>query len=152
MEESLKNINFSCNIPQFNTIRLIQLNGKLYEDVVLAEKYKDIIEIERTEEGITINVKENAIIDTPLQIINVVGNSQSSNTTSFSTVKLGQNSKLRLIHCDDSISEQSCDLTNSLQIEIGDGASLDYYKMENVLADTRMRASIAEPNVKGKTE
>lgn len=132
MEESLKNINFSCNIPQFNTIRLIQLNGKLYEDVVLGEKYKDIIEIERTEEGITINVKENAIIDTPLQIINVVGNSQSSNTTSFSTVKLGQNSKLRLIHCDDSISEQSCDLTNSLQIEIGDGASLDYYKMENI--------------------
>ncbi|MEE1221625.1 MAG: Fe-S cluster assembly protein SufD [Bacteroidales bacterium] len=132
MEESLKNINFSCNIPQFNTIRLIQLNGKLYEDVVLAEKYKDIIEIERTEEGISINVKENAIIDTPLQIINVVGNSQSSNTTSFSTVKLGQNSKLRLIHCDDSISEQSCDLTNSLQIEIGDGASLDYYKMENI--------------------
>ena len=57
MEESLKNINFSCNIPQFNTIRLIQLNGKLYEDVVLAEKYKDIIEIERTEEGISINVK-----------------------------------------------------------------------------------------------
>lgn len=132
MEESLKNINFSCNIPQLNTIRLIQLNGKLYEDVVLAEKYKDIIEIERTEEGITINVKENAIIDTPLQIINVVGNTQSSNTTSFSTVKLGQNSKLRLIHCDDSISEQSCDLTNSLQIEIGDGASLDYYKMENI--------------------
>lgn len=132
MEESLKNINFSCNIPQFNTIRLIQLNGKLYEDVVLGEKYKDIIEIERTEEGISINVKENAIIDTPLQIINVVGNSQSSNTTSFSTVKLGQNSKLRLIHCDDSISEQSCDLTNSLQIEIGDGASLDYYKMENI--------------------
>lgn len=132
MEENLKNINFSCNIPQFNTIRLIQLNGKLYEDVVLAEKYKDIIEIERTEEGISINVKENAIIDTPLQIINVVGNSQSSNTTSFSTVKLGQNSKLRLIHCDDSISEQSCDLTNSLQIEIGDGASLDYYKMENI--------------------
>lgn len=132
MEENLNNINFSCNIPQFNTIRLIQLNGKLYEDVVLAEKYKDIIEIERTEEGITINVKENAIIDTPLQIINVVGNSQSSNTTSFSTVKLGQNSKLRLIHCDDSISEQSCDLTNSLQIEIGDGASLDYYKMENI--------------------
>lgn len=132
MEENLNNINFSCNIPQFNTIRLIQLNGKLYEDVVLAEKYKDIIEIERTEEGITINVKENAIIDTPLQIINVVGNSQTSNTTSFSTVKLGQNSKLRLIHCDDSISEQSCDLTNSLQIEIGDGASLDYYKMENI--------------------
>ena len=132
MEENLNNINFSCNIPQFNTIRLIQLNGKLYEDVVLAEKYKDIIEIERTEEGISINVKENAIIDTPLQIINVVGNSQSSNTTSFSTVKLGQNSKLRLIHCDDSISEQSCDLTNSLQIEIGDGASLDYYKMENI--------------------
>ena len=132
MEESLKNINFSCNIPQLNTIRLIQLNGKLYEDVVLAEKYKDIIEIERTEEGITINVKENAIIDTPLQIINVVGNSQTSNTTSFSTVKLGQNSKLRLIHCDDSISEQSCDLTNSLQIEIGNGASLDYYKMENI--------------------
>ena len=29
---------------------------------------------------------------------------------------------------------------------------MDYYKMENVLADTRMRASIAEPNVKGKTE
>lgn len=132
MEESLKNINFSCNIPQFNTIRLIQLNGKLYEDVVLAEKYKDIIEIERTEEGITINVKENAIIDTPLQIINVVGNSQSSNTTSFSTVKLGQNSKLRLIHCDDSISEHSCDLTNKLQIEIEDRASLDYYKMENI--------------------
>lgn len=132
MEESLKNINFSCNIPQFNTIRLIQLNGKLYEDVVLGEKYKDIIEIERTEEGISINVKENAIIDTPLQIINVVGNPQSLNTTSFSTVKLGQNSKLRLIHCDDSISEQSCDLTNSLQIEIGDGASLDYYKMENI--------------------
>ena len=47
-------------------------------------------------------------------------------------MKLGQNSKLRLIHCDDSISEQSCDLTNSLQIEIGDGASLDYYKMENI--------------------
>lgn len=132
MEESLKNINFSCNIPQFNTIRLIQLNGKLYEDVVLGEKYKDIIEIERTEEGISINVKENAIIDTPLQIINVVGNSQSLNTSSFSTVKLGKNSKLRLIHCDDSISEQSCDLTNSLQIEISDGASLDYYKMENI--------------------
>ena len=132
MEENLKNINFSCNIPQLNTIRLIQLNGKLYEDVVLGEKYKDIIEIERTEEGISINVKENAIIDTPLQIINVVGNPQSLNTTSFSTVKLGQNSKLRLIHCDDSISEQSCDLTNSLQIEIGDGASLDYYKMENI--------------------
>ncbi len=29
---------------------------------------------------------------------------------------------------------------------------MDYYKMENVLADTRMRASIAEPNVKGKSE
>ncbi len=132
MEENLKNINFSCNIPQFNTIRLIQLNGKLYEDVVLGEKYKDNIVIERTDEGISIQIKENTIVDVPLQIINVIGNEETSNTSSLSTVKLGCNSRLRLIHCDDSISEQSSDLTNKLQIEIGDGASLDYYKMENI--------------------
>ncbi len=132
MEENLKNINFSCNIPQFNTIRVVQLNGKLYEDVVLGEKFKEQIHIERTEEGISICIQENAIIDTPLQIINVVGNQDVADTSSLSTVKLGRNSKIRLIHCDDSISESSCNLTNKLQIEIADGASLDYYKMENI--------------------
>ena len=132
MEENLKNINFSCNIPQFNTIRVLQFNGKLYEDVVLSEKYKESIAIERTDEGISICIKENTIIDTPLQIVNVIGEEKSPKISSFSTVKLGRNSRLRLIHCDDSISEQSCDLTNKLSIEIEDGASLDYYKMENI--------------------
>ncbi|MEE1225471.1 MAG: Fe-S cluster assembly protein SufD [Bacteroidales bacterium] len=132
MEESLKNINFSCNIPQFNTIRLIQLNGKLYEDVELEEKYNDSVKIERTEDGISIQIKENTTIDVPLQIINVIGDNQELKTSSFSTVKLGQNSRLRLIHCDDSLSDQAYDLTNKLNIEIESGASLDYYKMENI--------------------
>lgn len=125
-------IDFSCNIPELKTIKIVQLDGKLQAGYRPDECLSGKIRIERTDEGVAIEVMDDVRMDTPLQILNLVGFNGETETSSLSSVKLGRNSRLKLIHCDDSYSDSRCSLSTGLKIELASDSSLDYYKLENV--------------------
>ena len=101
-------IDFSCNIPELKTIKIVQLDGKLQEGYRPDECLCGKIRIERTDEGVAVEVMDDVCVDMPLQILNLVGFNGEAETSSSSSVKLGRNSRLKLIHCDDSYSDSRC--------------------------------------------
>lgn len=117
-----------CNCPELNTIKIPLKNGKAISESDLPETVKDKILICSDELGLQIEVKANCQIDIPLQIQNLI----SDKAESLNRIKLNANSHLKLIHCDDSLADAVCEQHNRLEIEINDGASLDYYKLENI--------------------
>lgn len=84
-------------------------------------------------DGVFIYVPDNVIVEKPIQMVNVV-NSESGSLfmQPRNLVILGKNSQLQLVHCDDS-RDQAMHFTNAVtEFFIGDNASLDHYKMQNI--------------------
>ncbi|MDD2530551.1 MAG: Fe-S cluster assembly protein SufD [Bacteroidales bacterium] len=145
---------FSCNIPQLITHRINQFNGFFFENKDSGSKInngtivcsmetakkeyahllqeKNIKDLSYFEEGIFIYVPKNAQIDLPLQILDVIKAEDSVLISSQSLIIVGENSKLKLICCDDTINNNVSKTENSLQIFLEDNSSLEYYKMENI--------------------
>ncbi|MDY4790293.1 MAG: Fe-S cluster assembly protein SufD [Bacteroidales bacterium] len=145
---------FSCNIPQLITYRINQFNGFFFETKdssltinngtivcsmeTATQKYSSILEeknikdLSLYEEGLFIYVPKNAQIDLPLQILDVIKAEDSILINSKSVIIIGENSKLKLICCDDTVNDKSSISENTLQIFLEDNSSLEYYKMENI--------------------
>lgn len=147
-------VGFSCNIPQLKTHRINQFNGFFFENkdsdsklnngviissIASAKKEylhllddKKLKDISLYEEGIFIYIPKNTQMDLPLQILDIIKAEEPILTTSKSIIIVGENSKLKLICCDDTISNNTSRTENSLQIFLEDNSSLEYYKMENI--------------------
>lgn len=145
---------FSCNIPQLITHRINLFNGFFFENkdanlkinngtIVCSmetakQKYSSILEeknikdLSSYEEGLFIYVPKNAQIDLPIQILDVIKAEEPIQINSKSIIIIGENSKLKLICCDDTINNNSSITENSFQIFLEDNSSLEYYKMENI--------------------
>lgn len=145
---------FSCNIPQLKTNRIIQANGfysernsvekKDLDNVVVCSvadaiiKYSDLIknsEIELeslVEEGVFVFVPANKEVEIPLQMLDVIKADEPILIQTNNIVILGENSKLVLIHCDDSINNNKSVSNNSTKIFLDKNSNLEYYKMENI--------------------
>lgn len=117
-----------CNCPELNTVKIPLKDGKLESKIDLPEEVKDKIIFCVSDNGISIEVLANCFVEIPLQIQNII----SSKAESINSIKLNQNSHLKLVHCDDSLPNAVCEQHNKLDVVLNDCASLDYYKLENI--------------------
>ena len=82
-------------------------------------------------DGYFIYVPEDIEHNTSLQMVNLIDSKDNIFANMRNLVILEKNSKLRMLHCDDSVSENNCFINNITEISIADGAKLDFYKLQN---------------------
>lgn len=83
------------------------------------------------QDGIFIYVPDNVRVNETIQMVNIINSSENLMLQSRNLVILGKNAQLRLVQCDDSI-EHGITLINSVsEIYIGQGSTLDHYKLQN---------------------
>lgn len=121
-----------CNCPELNTVKIVEENGNPSKAISLPESVAEKLIIEACDKGLRIEVKANCEVELPLQIMNLMSKGSDEGIISSNSIKLNANSRLKLLHCDDSMPDIACNQTNRLDVEIGRGAALDYYKLENI--------------------
>lgn len=83
-------------------------------------------------DGVFIYVPDNTVVTKPIQMVNVVDHHENLFMQTRNLVIVGKNSRLELVHCDDS-HNHTAGFTNTVtEIVMGDNASVDYYKMQNI--------------------
>lgn len=84
------------------------------------------------QDGFFIYVPDGVEVKKTLQIVNIIHHDHTICLQTRNLIVLGKNSKLCLIHCDDSYNHQKS-LSNTVsEIVLGENAQLDHYKMQNV--------------------
>jgi Fe-S cluster assembly protein SufD len=71
----------------------------------------------------------------------VIDHNENLFLQSRNLVILGKNSRLSLVHCDDSYNHQSCFSNVVTEVFVGENASLDHYKLQNINNDTTLISS-----------
>jgi Fe-S cluster assembly protein SufD len=112
-----------------------------YPDIVAAHfaQYADAsksaftaINTAMAQDGFFIYVPDGVEFKKPLQIVNIINHDKNICLQTRNLIVLGKNTKLCLIHCDDSYNHQKS-LSNTVsEIVLGENAILDHYKMQNV--------------------
>ncbi len=82
-------------------------------------------------EGYFIYVPDNVEHNRSLQMVNLIDSKDSIFANMRNLVVIGKNSKLTLLHCDDSVSNNNSFINNLTEISLADGAKLDFYKLQN---------------------
>jgi Fe-S cluster assembly protein SufD len=90
------------------------------------------------QDGIFIYVPDNAEAYKTIQMVNILNKEDNLFVQNRNLVILGKNSKLTLVHCDDSHNHKSS-LSNSVtEFYLNEGANLNHYKLQNLNDDTSL--------------
>jgi Fe-S cluster assembly protein SufD len=84
------------------------------------------------QDGIFIYVPDNVQVNQPVQMVNMIDHDKKLFLQNRNIVILGKNSKLTLIHCDDSLNQQTSFTNTITEIFLGENASIDHYKLQNI--------------------
>jgi Fe-S cluster assembly protein SufD len=82
-------------------------------------------------DGLFIYVPDNLNIKNTIQMVSLVEGEEDLMINNRNLIIVGQNAKLSVIHCDDSLSFTQSLLNNVTEIHLAENATLHYYKMEN---------------------
>jgi Fe-S cluster assembly protein SufD len=82
-------------------------------------------------DGLFVYVPDNLNIKNPIQMVSLVDGEENLMINNRNLIIVGQNAKLSIIHCDDSLSFTQSLLNNVTEIYLAENATLHYYKMEN---------------------
>jgi Fe-S cluster assembly protein SufD len=123
-----------CNIPNLETIRIENINNSICFDDTLQKEIngKIFIEQDSKTKDIIIRIKDNVVIEKPLQILNLLEKDTEEEKTYTTKIIIGENSQLTIINCDDSISKEERHLIHNINIEMNSYSCLTFYKMENI--------------------
>ena len=83
-------------------------------------------------DGVFIYIPDGVTLEKPLQILSVADHEKAICLQTRNLVYVGQNSRLTLIHCDDSYNHNRCFSNTVTEIVIDQYAHLDHYKMQNL--------------------
>lgn len=83
------------------------------------------------QDGIFIMLPENTSVEKPIQMVNIVNSSENMFIQPRHLIILGKNSKLTLVHCDDSIQHENTFINSVTEIFLGENSEIDYYKLQN---------------------
>ena len=84
------------------------------------------------QDGIFIYVPDNIQSAKPIQLINVIQHDENIFLQSRNLILLGKNSRLSLVHCDDSYNHQASFSNIVTEVHLDEGAFLDHYKLQNL--------------------
>ena len=109
----------------YNKTAKSEINGLIAVNMAVAE------------DGVFIYVPDNVEVEKPVQLIKLVNKrGLMVNTRNF--IVLGKNSKLTFLHCDDSINHDETFINTLTEVVIGENASLDLYKLQNINDNTAL--------------
>lgn len=146
---------FSCHLTQLKTFRIHQYNGFFFErndnDVLLDKNIiicsiksamknhksifnstKNLQPLSSDEDGLFIYIPRNTILDTPLQILNVIKTIEPLKIEAKTLIIVGENSQVKIIYCDDTVNENASKTETNISVFLEKNSSLEYYKMENI--------------------
>ncbi|NOX84494.1 MAG: Fe-S cluster assembly protein SufD [Chlorobi bacterium] len=83
-------------------------------------------------DGIFIYVPDGVEVNDALQLIKMVNETGNPFIASRNLILLGKNSKLTFMHCDDSINHFSSFVNTFTEIYVGENATLELYKLQNL--------------------
>lgn len=92
-------------------------------------------------DGVFIYVPDNVEVKNAIQLLMMVNSSKQLFMNSRNLIILGRNSKLEFMHCDDSINHDSGFINTLTEIYIGENASLELYKLQNINDETTLMNS-----------
>lgn len=101
-----------CNIPQLDTHKHMLVNG-----------FGD---------GTCINVPAHSDAPKPIQIQSVVAMDRKALVELNYQISVGEDSRVQIIHCDDTVGNLRSLSSNTTQLVVGEGASVEYYKLQNI--------------------
>jgi Fe-S cluster assembly protein SufD len=93
-------------------------------------------------DGVFIYVPDNVKSPKPVQIINVIHHDENLFLQSRNLIVLGKNSRLSLVHCDDSYNHQPSFSNVVTEIHVGEHAFLDHYKLQNLNNSSTLISSV----------
>ncbi len=82
-------------------------------------------------DGVFIYVPDNVTVSKTIQIVNIINTEDNLFIQPRNLVILGKNSKLQLVHCDHSIEHKYTFINSVTEIVIGEGSTVDHYKLQN---------------------
>ena len=91
-----------------------------------------------TTDGFFLYVPDNVIIEKPIQMVSIINWHEPLMVQTRNLVIMGKNSGLTLVHCDDSTNQESIFKNSISEIHIGENASLDHYKLQNLNNDSSL--------------
>jgi Fe-S cluster assembly protein SufD len=120
----------------------MQHNGVLIEQQIDQTLLKgSVIDLKTVgEKEIHIRIPNNVSLNLPLQMLNVL--EQGQNLQTKAVIEIGHNSKVQLIHCDDSFGTQATSSLNRIDVYLSENASFDYYKMENINNESSLSTEV----------
>lgn len=83
-------------------------------------------------DGVFVYVPDGVEVSKSLQLIKIVNHDEKMMINSRNLIVLGKNSKLSFLHCDDSINQNPGFINTLTEIQIGENASLELYKLQNI--------------------
>ena len=89
-------------------------------------------------DGFFLYIPDNVVVDKPMQMVSIINWHEPLMVQTRNLVIMGKNSKLTLVHCDDSTNQQSIFKNSISEIHIGENASLDHYKLQNLNNDSSL--------------
>jgi len=93
-------------------------------------------------DGIFIYLPDNAIIEKPIQIINIINSDRNTMVQPRNLFIAGKNSSFTLVHCDHSVNHKLSFINSVTEIFLDENAVLDHYKMQNKDADSALFTTI----------
>lgn len=90
------------------------------------------------QDGIFIYVPDGVETYKTIQMVNILDKEEDFFVQNRNLVILGKNSKLTLVHCDDSHNHQSSLSNTVTEIYMDEGANLKHYKLQNLNNDTSL--------------
>lgn len=84
------------------------------------------------QDGFFIYVPDDVNAGKSIQIVNIISNEDNIFLQPRNLVIIGKNSKLSLIHCHDSVNQQSSFTNSMTEIYLDENSNIDYYKLQNL--------------------
>ena len=109
----------------YNSIATVETSGMTAINAVLAE------------DGVFVYVPDNVEVEKPVQLIKLV-NKRGLMLNTRNLIIMGNNSRLTFLHCDDSINHDDSLINTLTEVHIGENASLDLYKLQNINNETAL--------------
>ena len=92
-------------------------------------------------DGLFVYVPKNVEVEKAIQLVNIISLKDNIFANTRNLIILEANSKLQLIHCDDSMDFKHSVINTITEVYLAEGATLDYYKLQNKDSDSTVLTS-----------
>ena len=89
-------------------------------------------------DGVFVYVPDNVSMKEAIQIVHINHNEENLLINIRNLVIVGKNSKVTLVHCDDSYTQQSAFSNSVTEVIVGENADVEHYKLQNLNNSTTL--------------